>query len=217
MKTKIILIAALLVSDCFLQSCKNKNDSTGKNEMDHAMSDSSHSNSMNTNNMAMDKGMMKSMDNMKNMKMSGDIDADFASMMILHHQSAIDMSEEEIANGKDADAKAMAKKMITMQKDEIASLQKFTSTDETSSDNDSNELSKAMENMMGEMNTLEMMGDADKDFVMMMIPHHEGAKTMAEYQIKHGKNAELKKMAQKMITDQEKEIAELKAWQSSRK
>ncbi len=221
MKTKIILIAALLVSACFLQSCKNKNDSTEKNEMDHAMSDSSNSNSMNTNDMAMDKGMVKSMDNMKNRKMSGDVDADFANMMILHHQSAIDMSEAEVANGKDAEAKAMAQKMITMQKAEIASLQKFTSSNETTDakmdHNDSDELSKAMKSMMDKMNAMQMTGDADKDFVMMMIPHHEGALTMAEHQAKHGKNAELKKMAQEMITDQEKEIAELKAWQSSSK
>ena len=74
-----------------------------------------------------------------------------------------------------------------------------------------------MRSMMDKMTTMQMTGNTDKDFVMMMIPHHEGAKTMAEHQVKHGKNAELKKMAQKMITDQTKEIAELKAWQGAQK
>ena len=59
---------------------------------------------------------------------------------------------------------------------------------------------------------MKMSGDADKDFVMMMIPHHESAVTMAEDEISHGKEYELKKLAQKIIADQNKEIKEFKDW-----
>ncbi len=62
-----------------------------------------------------------------------------------------------------------------------------------------------------------MTGDPDKDFVMMMIPHHQGAIDMAKIVIQHGKDAELKKMAQEGIPKQEKEIADMKRWLDTHK
>lgn len=60
-----------------------------------------------------------------------------------------------------------------------------------------------------------MSGDADKDFATMMIPHHQGAIDMAKVELQHGKAPRLRAMAEKMIKDQEKEIAELRAWQAA--
>lgn len=64
-----------------------------------------------------------SMKEMEAMVMTGDFDMDFAKMMIIHHQSAIDMSEIQVANGKHEDMKAMAQKMIKAQKEEIQQFQ----------------------------------------------------------------------------------------------
>jgi uncharacterized protein (DUF305 family) len=55
-------------------------------------------------------------------------------------------------------------------------------------------------------------GNADLDFVRNMIPHHQGAIDMAKVELAHGKDGELRKMAQKIIDDQEKEIAQLQEW-----
>jgi uncharacterized protein (DUF305 family) len=57
-------------------------------------------------------------------------------------------------------------------------------------------------------------GNADKDFAMMMIPHHQGAIDMAEVELKYGKDPVMKDMAQKIIDAQKKEIEEFKKWQS---
>ena len=47
------------------------------------------------------KAMMKDMSGkMSSMPMSGDPDADFAMMMRIHHQGAIDMANAELSNGK---------------------------------------------------------------------------------------------------------------------
>lgn len=60
---------------------------------------------------------------------------------------------------------------------------------------------------------MELSGDADKDFAMMMIPHHKGAIAMAKVELQHGKDPMLREMAEKIIAAQEAEIAELKKWQ----
>ena len=57
-------------------------------------------------------------------------------------------------------------------------------------------------------------GDADKDFVAHMIPHHAGAVDMAQVQLKYGKDPELLKMARDIIKSQEKEITFMKKWQA---
>lgn len=54
--------------------------------------------------------------------------------------------------------------------------------------------------------------DPDVDFAQMMIPHHQGAIDMAKVEIQYGKDPTLRAMAEKMIKDQEKEIADLEKW-----
>jgi uncharacterized protein (DUF305 family) len=70
--------------------------------------------------------------------------------------------------------------------------------------------------MMDEMHK-PMSGDADKDFVMMMLPHHRGAVDMAQVELQYGKDKKLRALAKKIIKAQEKEIAFMEAWQAAHK
>ena len=55
-------------------------------------------------------------------------------------------------------------------------------------------------------------GEPDRDFVVMMIPHHQGAIDMAKVLLLYGKDEQLKRLAQEIITDQQSEIQLMQLW-----
>lgn len=55
-------------------------------------------------------------------------------------------------------------------------------------------------------------GDTDVDFVRGMIGHHQGAIDMAKIELEHGKNPEIRKLAEEIIAAQEGEIRMMEAW-----
>ncbi len=69
----------------------------------------------------------------------------------------------------------------------------------------------ANEQMMNGMKT-PLSGDADRDFVAGMIPHHQGAIDMARVELKYGQDPKLKKLAQNIIAAQHKEIKFMNGW-----
>jgi len=67
----------------------------------------------------------------------------------------------------------------------------------------------AMTKMMNDM-AVKPTGNVDRDFVEMMIPHHQGAIDMAEAYLRYGSNEQLKRIAQEIIVDQQQEIAAMR-------
>lgn len=63
---------------------------------------------------------------------------------------------------------------------------------------------------------IQFSGDTDIDFVKSMIPHHQGAIAMAKIQLRFGKDAANRKLAEEIIVAQEKEIANMQAWLKSK-
>jgi Domain of unknown function (DUF305) len=63
----------------------------------------------------------------------------------------------------------------------------------------------AMKEMMADM-TIKPTGDVDRDFVAMMLPHHQGAVDMARAELKYGHNAQLRRLAREIVTEQQQEI-----------
>ena len=66
-----------------------------------------------------------------------------------------------------------------------------------------------MDKMMNGM-AVKPTGDVDRDFVAMMMPHHQGAIDMAVIELRYGKNEQLRRIAQEIIVDQMQEIDAMK-------
>ena len=73
----------------------------------------------------MHASMMAGMQKMQEWKPSGDTDKDFAMMMRMRHQQAVDMAKAEVQGGKSPELKAMVQKIIRDQQKEIAQLDKW--------------------------------------------------------------------------------------------
>ena len=230
MKNKIKIFSMLMITIGMLTftactSGEKKNDkTTNMDEMDNM-------DNTKMNNMVASKKMMDAMNTMmtkmSSMEMTHDFDHDFAKMMIDHHEGAIEMAHIEIASGRDPKIKAMAEKMIAAQKAEQEKLRTILANhkpvvDESAHKDDHahdehSELMDAMKTNENSMKNMTMSGDVDKDFVMMMIPHHQSAIIMADNEISHGHLVDLKQMAQQMRVDQANEIKEMQGWLDSHK
>jgi hypothetical protein len=63
----------------------------------------------------------------------------------------------------------------------------------------------AMTKMMDGM-SVKPSGDVDRDFVAMMVPHHQGAIDMAQAELRYGHNEQLRRIAQEIVVEQQQEI-----------
>lgn len=57
-----------------------------------------------------------------------------------------------------------------------------------------------------------MSGDIDQHFIVMMIPHHQGAIDMAELALTRAQHSEIKQLAEAIIRDQNREIEQMRTW-----
>lgn len=195
----VLKITFLAVLIGITASCKKKNSPTP---------DLSHdSNQL----MSVIHSMINKMDALE---MTKDPDNDFALMMQVHHQGAIDMAKLEIQNGKDAFIKQMAQTMIQKQEGEIAILGEFLKShgpdiNVPAFDTKSMEI---MDTMSKNADAKPLKGKVDQDFASFMILHHQSAIDIAQLELQYGDETRMRNLASAMITDQQKEIADLQKW-----
>lgn len=70
----------------------------------------------------------------------------------------------------------------------------------------------AMMQMHGGMMRSTMTGNADHDFLAMMIPHHQAAVAMAQTELQYGRDAKMRALARRIITTQQAEIQQMQSW-----
>ncbi len=154
------------------------------------------------------------MDRMMAMPKTNDPEIDFAKMMIIHHQGAINMSNVEMQAGNNDSLKRTAQKIIAEQQSEIAQFNAILAN--ISVDNSDMDFTmEQTENMMKGAKVADIQiitGDIDNDFATLMIGHHQGAIDNASAYLHHGNNAQLKAMANSIIKAQAMEIQEMSNW-----
>ncbi|MEH0938161.1 DUF305 domain-containing protein [Micromonospora psammae] len=146
----------------------------------------------------------------------GDADVMFAQMMIPHHQQAVRMSELAESRAGDAEVRKLATQIKAAQAPEIATMTGWLTAwgrPVPSGGPSGGHLPGMDHGMPGMMSDADMAKLAaasgrefDRQFLTMMIAHHEGAITMAKQEIAGGANADAEAMAQQIVTAQRSEI-----------
>src|SRR6266446_933223 len=83
-------------------------------------------------------------------------------------------------------------------------------------DPDWSQLIASMDKMHMAMKEVQRSGDSDVDFVRLMLPHHQAAIDMAKTQLLYGKDPQMRRLAQEIITDQQLEIELMQRWLKQR-
>lgn len=160
--------------------------------------------------------MHANMMQMNAMKMTGDADHDFAMMMQMHHQGAIDMANEELKSGTDQTIRTMAQNIVASQTKEKAQFAQFVSSHQPTPNAAGKTFDmmamQTMEKMMKAQDTRILTGRSDVDFTALMIDHHQSALDMAQVELNYGTVASMKQMAQLIIDEQKVEINQFQDW-----
>jgi Domain of unknown function (DUF305) len=79
-------------------------------------------------------------------------------------------------------------------------------------DPDWSELIASMDKMHMAMQAVARSGNSDINFVRLMLPHHQAAIDMAKTQLLYGRDTQMRRLAQEIITDQQLEIELMQRW-----
>ena len=150
-------------------------------------------------------------------KAAAPYDLMFIDAMVAHHQGAIAMAQPADSNALHPELKDFARKVIEDQSREIALMtqwrdQWFPGRPKTPNIMEMPGMAMSMMDISPD-HMQKMTGAAfDRMFVDMMIPHHEGALTMAGDALAKSQRPEVKKLAQEIIAAQQREIEMMKRW-----
>jgi uncharacterized protein (DUF305 family) len=153
-------------------------------------------------------------------------DLRFIDAMSLHHQGAIAMAKEAEQKSQRSEIKQLAKNIIDAQNKEIEQIAQWrqawypqASQKLVAYGGNGNPTAAMSEQQRQSMTMQQNLGSADAEFDLrfmdVMIPHHEGALTMAQDALNKSKRPEIKQLAQEILTSQQAEIEQMKQWRQA--
>ncbi len=151
-------------------------------------------------------------------------DLRFIDSMLPHHQGALVMAQAAIQKSQRPELVKFAKNIITAQKQEIAQMQQWrkqwypqvAATPMMWHAQGNHQMAMTAEHKQSMMMNVSLgKADAgfDRRFLEAMIPHHQGAVTMAQDSLTKAKHPQLQKLARNIITSQQAEIDRMQQWQ----
>ena len=152
-------------------------------------------------------------------------DKAFVSEMPMHHEMAIEMAQMAKMQGEHAQIKSTARAIVKAQSEEITKLKRIARTlgvnpvdagDHMAMMEGLDTLGLTMKQASMEMTMGDLDGSKpfDREFIDMMVPHHQGAIRMARAELKRGVNGQLRTIARAIIGSQAKEIREMNTWRT---
>lgn len=147
-----------------------------------------------------------------------DADTMFAQMMIVHHEGAVEMADLAVEKAGSEEVRTLAEGISAAQGPEIEQMTSWLEAwgEDAATAGGTGHMEHGGMDMEG-MSQEEAMGeleglsgaDFDRRFLELMIAHHQGAVEMSETELSDGENPQALELAQKIIDDQEAEIAEM--------
>lgn len=145
-------------------------------------------------------------------------DTEFAQMMIVHHEGAIEMAELAVERAASAEVRALGERIAAAQGPEIETMSGWLEAwdEDQPAEADMGGMGHEgmqmegmdQETVMAELSGLTGSG-FDRRFLELMIDHHRGAIVMAEEERGDGENTEAIRLAGAIIDDQTAEITEM--------
>ena len=142
----------------------------------------------------------------------------FIDTMIVHHQGAIDAAQLVATRAQHAELEELANSIISDQQREITQMKDWRKSwfgDSAPAINfDLPGMKEGMHGMdLAKLDSLKENG-FDLEFIEQMIPHHEGAVTMArDVLARDDVHPELRTLAENIVRSQNEEIDRMQAWQ----
>jgi uncharacterized protein (DUF305 family) len=136
-------------------------------------------------------------------------DRAFLSMMIPHHQGAVEMSRWVLPRAKNAQVKNWANAIVAAQQREITQMTEWLKP-LGGSEKAAADMMKA--DMAGMVTALRGSADPDRGFVQGMIPHHASAIEMALLAIQRSSDPRIIKLARGVLVSQSEEIYQFRNW-----
>ena len=185
------------------------------NNMNHSEMNHGNMNHQTMKHDQMDHSAMKSSPNAAN----APYDLQFLDTMIAHHQGAVNMAKDVETKAEHAELKTLARNIITSQEKEIGEMKAWREKWFAGVAPAMNMEMAGMHDSMKDMDMTKLgslTGNAfDLEFIKQMIPHHDGAVIMAKEALQKSQRAEIKNLAEAIIRDQEREIKQMKDWQTA--
>lgn len=149
-----------------------------------------------------------------------DTDGAFITGMVAHHKSALDMAAVAVDKAEHAEVEQLAETILAEQEKEIEELnsahRRIYGEPVPENGMVHGDLGMSADEMGMEVD-VDALAEArpfDRAFLDAMIRHHEGAVRMARAEVDRGGDPELRRIAQRIIDAQSREIDQMRAWRA---
>lgn len=151
---------------------------------------------------------------------ASETDGAFITGMVPHHKSAVEMAQIALKQAEHPETKKLARDIVSAQNEEIGQLtaahQRIFNSPLPTDGKMHGDMGLSQKDMNMSMDTSMLKGAKpfDREFIDMMVPHHQSAIKMARVEIDKGGDSEMKKLAEMIIVAQSREIKQMNEWRT---